>query len=139
MTDLVRFGISVDRELMGLFDTVCQRKGYANRSEAIRDLMRAFLVEEEWETGTEETVGTVTLVFDHDVLDLPRKLTKIQHEHDRIVVSTTHIHLDRHNCLEVLILRGPAAQVRALGEALSSLKGVKHGKLTMTTTGRALP
>ena len=138
MPDLVRFGISINKDLLSSFDSVCRRKGYSNRSEAIRDLIRDFLVEEEWETGKGETVGTVTLVFDHDILDLPRRLTKIQHENEKIIVSTTHIHLDRHNCLEVLILRGSAKKVKALGESLSSVKGVKHGKFTMTTTGKDL-
>ncbi len=138
MSDLVRFGISINRKLLDQFDRVSHRKGYANRSEAIRDLIRDFLVEKEWEGGRGETVGTVTLVYDHEMLDLPRKLTHLQHEHDKTVVSTLHIHLDRHNCLEVLILRGPAGKVKTLGENLTSVKGVKHGKFTMTTTGSRL-
>ncbi|MHC5039113.1 MAG: nickel-responsive transcriptional regulator NikR [Planctomycetota bacterium] len=138
MTDLVRFGISIRRGLLDQFDAACEGKGYTNRSEAIRDLIRNSLVESEWEKGTRDTVGTVTLVYDHDVLDLPRKLTRIQHENEKRVVSTLHIHLDRHNCLEVLILRGPAREVKRLGENLTSVRGVKHGKFTMTTTGRSL-
>jgi CopG family nickel-responsive transcriptional regulator len=138
MPNLTRFAISIHADLLGKFEKVCRRKGYTNRSEAIRDLIRNFLVEEEWESGKGETVGTVTLVFDHHVLDLPRRLTRIQHENDKIIVSTTHVHLDRHNCLEVLILRGPASRVKALGEALSSVKGVMHGRFTMTTTGKSL-
>jgi CopG family nickel-responsive transcriptional regulator len=138
MPDLKRFAISIPGNLLRKFEKICKRKGYTNRSEAIRDLIRNFLVEEEWETGLGETVGTVTLVFDHHVLDLPGRLTRIQHENEKIIVSTTHVHLDRHNCLEVLILRGPADKVKTLGESLSSVKGVMHGRFTMTTTGKAL-
>lgn len=138
MTDLVRFGVSIRRTLLDRFDAACLRKGHQNRSEALRDLIRDSIVQEDWKTGSGETVGTVTLVYDHHVLDLPRKLTRIQHEHDRLVVSTTHIHLDRHNCLEVLILRGAARRVRRLAETLVGIRGVKHGKFTMTTTGRDL-
>lgn len=138
MTELVRFGISIHRDLLERFDDACARKGYNNRSEAIRDLIRDSLVQIEWKDGKAETVGTVTLVYDHHVLDLPRKLTHIQHENEKLVVSTVHVHLDRQHCLEVLILRGPARKVKAFGEKLTSVRGIVHGKFTMTTTGRHL-
>ena len=138
MSDLLRFGMSIPRDLLDRFDRRCRRKGYANRSEAVRDLMRNALVDEAGEAGTGESVGTVTLVYDHHVLDLPRKLTRIQHENEKLVVSTLHVHLDRHHCLEVLVLRGPARKVKSLGENLTSVRGVKHGRFTLTATGTTL-
>ncbi|MFC1705244.1 nickel-responsive transcriptional regulator NikR [Planctomycetota bacterium] len=138
MSSVVRVAVSIQKELLQQFDKLCRKRSYANRSEAIRDLIRNRLVDEEWHSGRGDTVGTVTLVYDHDVLDLPSRLTKLQHENEKTVVSTTHVHLDRHNCLEVLILRGPAKKVKELGESLTSVKGVKHGKFTMTTTGKSL-
>lgn len=138
MGDLVRFGISIDEGLLERFDRLVGDKGYVNRSEAIRDLIRDALVEKTWEEGDEETVGTVTLVYDHHVHDLADKLTDIQHDHHDRIISTLHVHLDHHNCLEVLIVRGKAGQIRSIADALIRVKGVKHGKLVMTTTGREL-
>lgn len=138
MGETVRFGISIDDELLDLFDTLVNEKGYANRSEAIRDLIRDALVEQTWEDGTEETVGTVTLVYDHHVRDLSDRLTEQQHNHHHEIVSALHIHLDAHNCLEVLVVRGKAAVVKKIADELIGVKGVKHGKLVMTTTGSAL-
>ncbi len=138
MARLARCGISLDSRLLHRFDAVIRKRGYANRSEAIRDLIRGQLVEEEWRAGGSETVAVVSLVFDHDELDLPGGLTDVQHEHHSCVASTMHIHLDRHNCLEVLVLRGKDTAIKALGERLVSTKGVGHGKLTLTTTGRNL-
>jgi len=115
MEDLVRIAISLPRGLLKSFDAASRRKGLTNRSEAIRELVRGILVEEEWTAGTGDAVGTVTLVYDHETLDLPRKLTRIQHSRGKWIVSTLHVHLDLHNCLEVLVLRGPANRVRALG------------------------
>jgi len=138
MGETVRFGISIDDELLDRFDTLVNEKGYANRSEAIRDLIRDALVEQTWEEGTEETVGTVTLVYNHHVRDLSDRLTEQQHHHHHEIVSALHIHLDAHNCLEVLVVRGKAAVVKKIADELIGVKGVKHGKLVMTTTGSAL-
>ena len=138
MSETVRFGISMDDELLGSFDRLIEQKGYANRSEAIRDLIRAALVELEWEEGEKDGVGTVTLVYNHHVRDLADKLTEQQHaQHDRII-STLHVHLDAHNCLEVLVVRGKAREVIKIADELIGVKGVKHGKLVMTTTGEGL-
>ncbi|MDR3580956.1 MAG: nickel-responsive transcriptional regulator NikR [Oryzomonas sp.] len=138
MGETVRFGISIDDGLLERFDRLVTEKGFINRSEAIRDLIRDALVEQTWEAGSEETVGTVTLVYDHHVHDLADRLTAIQHDqHDRII-STLHVHLDHHNCLEVLIVRGKGSQIKAIADSLIGVKGVKHGKLVMTTTGREL-
>ncbi|MBI5656044.1 MAG: nickel-responsive transcriptional regulator NikR [Geobacter sp.] len=139
MGETVRFGVSMDEELLGSFDRLIEQKGYGNRSEAIRDLVRSALVEQEWESGEAETVGTVTLVYNHHVGDLAEKLTEQQHSHHNEIISALHVHLDAHNCLEVLVVRGPARDVQQIADELIGVKGVKHGKLVMTTTGKELP
>jgi CopG family nickel-responsive transcriptional regulator len=111
------------------------RKGYTNRSEAFRDLIRDELVAKQWESPESNVVGTVTLVYDHHVRLLNEKLTDMQHDHHRMVLSTLHVHLDHDNCLEVLVVKGKARQVEKLAESLISTKGVKHGRLTITTSG----
>ena len=135
---VTRFGISMGPSLLLKFDRLISRKGYANRSEAIRDLVREHLVEKEWEEVKGEVVGTVTLVYDHHVRDLSDKLTDLQHDHYKNIVSSTHIHLDAHNCLEVLVVKGKSGEVRSIAERLISTKGVSHGKLAMTSTGKEL-
>lgn len=138
MGDTIRFGISMDEQLLERFDRLIDQKGYANRSEAIRDLIRASLVELEWEEGENESIGTVTLVYNHHVRDLSDKLTEHQHSHHDQIVSALHVHLDPHNCLEVLVVRGKAREVRRIADELIGVKGVKHGRLVMTTTGEGL-
>jgi CopG family nickel-responsive transcriptional regulator len=138
MGNVVRFGISADGELLARFDELLARKGYGNRSEAIRDLVRNALVEEKWDVGDEETVGTVTLVYDHHTRDLSDKLTEQQHDHHDAIVSALHVHLDAHNCLEVVVVRGRAREVKRLADELIGTKGVKHGRLVTTTTGEGL-
>lgn len=138
MGETIRFGISIDDNLLEKFDRQIEHKGYMNRSEAIRDLIRASLVEDKWEAGEEETVGTVTLVYNHHVRDLSDKLTEHQHTHHDQIVSALHVHLDAHNCLEVLVVRGKAREVKQIADSLIGVKGVKHGKLVMTTTGEEL-
>ena len=138
MTDLARFGISIDPLLLEKFDGLIGRKGYVNRSEAIRDLIRNTLVEDTWQTGDKETVGTVTLVYDHHTRELSDKLTEQQHSHHEEIVSTLHVHLDAHHCLEVVVVRGAANDVKRLADELIGTKGVKHGKLVTTTTGEGL-
>ena len=138
MGEICRFGVSIDEKLLDNFDKLIGEKGYVNRSEAIRDLIRASLVELKWEAEEEETVGTVTLVYNHHVRDLSDKLTEHQHAHHDNIVSTLHVHLDAHNCLEVLVVRGAAKVVKKIADELIGVKGVKHGKLVMTTTGEEL-
>lgn len=135
---LVRFGVAMNEKLLADFDRAIQEQGYANRSEAIRDLIRAYLVEREWDGGEEEVVGTITLVFDHHGRGLGEYLTDIQHDHQPLVISTLHVHLDHDNCLEVLVVRGRSRDLRRLADSLISVKGVKHGRLTMTCTGKSL-
>jgi CopG family transcriptional regulator, nickel-responsive regulator len=138
MGETIRFGVSIEDRLLESFDRLIEQKGYMNRSEAIRDLIRGALVELQWEAGDEETVGTVTLVYNHHVRDLADKLTEQQHLHHHQIVSTLHVHLDPHNCLEVLVVRGAAREVKKIADELIGVKGVVHGKLVMTTTGREL-
>lgn len=133
-----RFGVSIEDGLLRRFDRLLGEKGYRNRSEAIRDLIRDLIVTEQWEIGTEETAGTITLVYSHDTRELTDTLTDIQHQHHATVVSTTHIHLDNHHCLEVLIVRGKGKDIRRIADRLIGTKGVMHGKLTLTTTGKGL-
>lgn len=135
MADLTRFGISIDERLLTQFDEVISNKGYVNRSEAIRDLIRSTLVEEEWADDNQQTVATVTLVFDHHTRDLSDKLTEHQHSHHQEIISTLHVHLDHHHCLEVVVIKGPASRVKRIADELIGTKGVKHGKLVATTTG----
>jgi len=138
MTDLARFGISIDERLLKRFDDLITEKGYSNRSEAIRDLIRNALVEDQWARGNEDTVGTVTLVYNHHTRDLSDKLTEHQHSHHDAIISALHVHLDAHNCLEVVVVKGQAREVKRLADELIGTKGVKHGKLVTTTTGEGL-
>lgn len=131
---IVRFGISLDEGLLRKFDRLIKKKGHANRSEAIRDLIRDDLVREQWEAGTEETAGTITLVYSHDTRELTKNLNDLQHTHHANIVSTMHIHLDGHNCLEVLVVRGKAMDIKMIADRLIGTRGVLHGKLTLTTT-----
>lgn len=134
MAGVLRFGVAMEEELLARFDEYVARRG-ANRSEAVRDLVRGALVEAEWEESDREIVGTLTMVFDHHAHDLSDKLASLQHEHFREIVASTHVHLDAHNCLEVIILRGRSAVVRRIADLLLGTKGVKHGGLVTTTPG----
>ncbi len=138
MGELVRFGVSIEEELLKRFDQEIEKKGYSNRSEAIRDLIREQIVEEEWESD-EETVGTITIVYDHHTRDLSSTLTHLQHSFSGDIKSVLHIHLDHQNCLEVLVVQGSGRLLQQFADQLVATKGVKHGKLTMTTTGGAIP
>lgn len=137
MKKLARFGVSLDRSLLDEFDKVLRRRKYATRSEAIRDLIRDNLVRLEWDEN-KETVGTITFVYDHHVPNLTRKLTHIQHDFQGHILTGMHVHLDHDHCLEVLVVKGKGAAIRKVADALVSVKGVKHGKLTMTTTGKGI-
>ena len=135
MSHVVRFGVSIEERLLDKFDGLIAEKAYVNRSEAIRDLIRAALVNEQWEAGTEQTIGTVTLVYDHHARDLADKLTEQQHSHHQAIVSTLHVHLDAEHCLEVVVLRGAAREIKKIADELIGTKGVQHGKFVATTTG----
>ncbi len=138
MSVLSRIGVAIDSALLSKFDHLIARRGYTNRSEAFRDLIRDALIEKTAERADSIVVGTVTLVYDHHVRMLSERLTEMQHEHYHSVLSTLHVHLDHDHCLEVLVLRGKAAAVRKMADALISTKGVKHGRLTITSSGAGL-
>jgi len=138
MSDLSRIGVAIDSDLLNKFDELIEQRGYTNRSEAFRDLIRDELVEKSWESPDANVVGTVTLVYDHHVRMLNEKLTDLQHDHHQSILSTLHVHLDHDNCLEVIVVRGKAAEVQKIADALTSTKGVKHGRLTITTSGAGL-
>ena len=138
MGKIQRFSVSLEGELLKAFDKYLDHMGYTSRSEAVRDLIREKLVARQWQNPRAEGVAVVTLVYDHHRRDRPEKLTELQHRFFKEIVSTTHIHLDRHNCLEVIIVRGPAKTLQNIADLLISTKGVKHGRLLATTTGKTL-
>lgn len=137
-SELQRIGISIEEKLLSQFDQLIEKKGYTNRSEAVRDLIRENLVEEEWQQGEGDSVGTITLVYNHHLREMADKMTDLQHQYHEKIVSVLHVHLDAHNCLEVMVVKGEKSQIQAIAGRMSSLKGVKHCKLVATTTGENL-
>jgi len=135
---IIRFGVSMPEDLLEKFDGIIEEKGYANRSEAIRDLVRDFIVRHEWEEEDKEVAGTITIVYNHDEADVVKELLDMQHDYVNEIISSLHVHMDKHNCLEVIVVKGKASKIKRIAERLISLKGVKHGKLVMTTTGKEL-
>lgn len=131
---LKRFSISLDEQLLEQFDGYIRPRGYSNRSEAVRDLIRKVLVNEEWEQDS-EVVGVVSIVYNHHQPQLQEKITELQHTYHNLITSTTHVHMEHHNCLEVTIVKGRATLVRELAEKLMALRGVKDGNLAMSSTG----
>ncbi len=138
MSELARTGLSIDRELLARFDLAIAKKRYKNRSEAVRDLIRDHLVSEEADSD-KLVVGTLTIVYDHHRPNLTEKLVEAQHRAGSKVLAATHVHLDHHNCLEVVIMKGRGGELNDLANGILSLRGVKHGKLVITTTAKDLP
>jgi len=138
MKKSARFGVSMEQNLLKDFDELLERIGYTSRSEAVRDLIREKLVEKEWQDTNREVVGIITIVYSHATRELSENLTAIQHHYYKQIISTMHIHLDHDNCLEVLIVRGKSVKIKEIAERLISTRGVKHGRLTTTTTGKKL-
>ena len=138
MGELSRIGVAIDSDLLERFDRLIGERGYTNRSEAFRDLIRDELVRKHAESPDAAVVGTVTLVYDHHQRMLTDKLTEMQHESFHHILSTLHVHLDHDNCLEVIIVKGRAREVQKIADALISTRGVKHGRLTVTTSGADL-
>jgi CopG family nickel-responsive transcriptional regulator len=137
VADLVRTGLSLERDLLQRFDESIARRSYQNRSEAVRDLIREYLVSEEGDKN-EIIVGTLTMVYDHHRPNLTERLVEIQHQAHTQVLAATHVHLDHHNCLEVVMMKGRSSDLRKIADEILSLRGVKHGKLVITTTGKNL-
>lgn len=137
--ELVRFSIAMPADLLDAFDGQIARRGEgANRSEAIRDLIRSSLVKQELRTPDAQVIGSLTMIYDHHTGDLTRRLDEIQHDYTAEIVSTMHVHLDHHNCLEILALRGKGERVYELADKLLGLRGVKHGELTCAATDQSL-
>lgn len=134
MGTLVRFGVSLDEDLLEPFDKLCTKLAYQNRSEAIRDLIRKKIIDDSWEQN-EYSAGTLTIVYDHHKNDLANKMTQIQHDDFDIIITTIHVHLDHDNCLEVLVLKGDPKRIKSLSNKIISCRGVKHGVFCGTTLG----
>jgi CopG family nickel-responsive transcriptional regulator len=139
MPQLVRFGISMERELLAGFDRLITQKGYSSRSEAIRDLIRVSLVDEEGKIDSNEALGTITIVYNHHTREIADVLNHLQHQYYKYIISATHIHVNEHNCLEVLIVKGKGDEIKEISDRLISTRGVKHGNLALTTTATNLP
>jgi CopG family nickel-responsive transcriptional regulator len=133
-----RFSVSLPPQLLKQFDAMTGEKGYAKRSQAIADIIRDKLVEHQQQFSNADIAGTITLVYDHHQSHVQSSLTDIQHDHHEVIISTVHVHLDHHNCLEVLVVRGKAGVIKKIADELIAAKGVKHGKLTVTTTGMGM-
>lgn len=129
-----RVGVSFEPELLVKFDALILRKGYSNRSEAIRDLVRKSLIEEKLRSTSGKAIGTITILYNHDIGNVTDKLLHLQHHHHSEIQSTTHIHVDEHNCLEVLVVRGKSGEIIELADRIRAIKGVKHGELVLTRT-----
>ncbi|MBI3726326.1 nickel-responsive transcriptional regulator NikR [bacterium] len=132
---VARFTVSIEGDLLVELDRYLREKGYTNRSQGVRDIVRARFVQEEWERGERSTIATVNLVYDHHKRELMEKLAHVQHEHLETIVSALHVHLDHEHCLEVLVLRGPGRELKRLGESLMATRGVIHGSMSFSTTG----
>jgi CopG family nickel-responsive transcriptional regulator len=135
VADVERVSLAIERDLIERFDQLLARSGHSNRSEAIRDLMRSRVVDEEWGAGRGESVATVTIVYDHTKRDLADRLLEVGHDHHRMILATMHVHLDDSHCLEVTALRGKPADLRHFADHLIGMKGVRHGKLVMSSAG----
>ena len=137
MADVTRTGVSIEADLLDKFDNLIAKRGYKNRSEALRDLIRESLVNEEIEQNR-PVVATLSMIYDHHRHDLSNKLNEIQHHSHQNVLAATHVHLDHDNCLEVVIMKGRSGEITHLADQMLSMRGVKHGKLVITSTGRDL-
>lgn len=137
MSNLVRMSLSIEKPLLDRLEAMAARSRYTNRSEFVRDMIRRQLVEEEWQAN-EEAVGTITLVYDHHARLLTEKLTDLQHHHHHAILATTHVHLDEHMCVEMILTKGPADRLRKIADLLRRQKGVLHAALSMSSTGKRL-
>jgi CopG family nickel-responsive transcriptional regulator len=136
---VARFSVSLPAELAEQLERMTREKGYDNRSLAVADMIRAHLVEHQQQFGDKEIAGTITLLYDHHKQHVQAALTDIQHDHHEVIIATLHVHLDHHNCMELLAVRGKATVIKRIANELIAAKGVKHGKLTVTSTGKDLP
>ena len=138
-SELVRFSVTAPDDLLRRFDEQIARRGdVANRSEAVRDLIRTSIAKEQMRTPDEHVIGSLTMIYDHHTGDLTRRLDEVQHDYTDEIVSTMHVHLDHHNCLEILALKGRGERVYELADRRLGLRGVKHGELTCAATKQSL-
>ncbi|MBU3933949.1 MAG: nickel-responsive transcriptional regulator NikR [Candidatus Omnitrophica bacterium] len=135
MSDLFRFGVSLEKGLLDRFDRLIKERNYTNRSEALRDLIRQELVKKQWQRGG-EIAGAIAFIYNHHQRELLNKITDVQHNFQKVIISTQHIHLDHNNCLEIIALRGNPKVAQKLTDSLKSIKGVKHATLSMSSTGK---
>jgi CopG family nickel-responsive transcriptional regulator len=139
MGQLTRTGIALDSDLLARFDRYIAKQGYKNRSEAFRDLIRDKLVGAAVESPEAAVVGTITIIYDHHSRLLPDKLMDLQHENHNMVIATTHVHIDHDSCLEVVVVKGQARKVQAFADLLIGTKGIRHGRLVMSSPAVVLP
>ncbi|MGC8966000.1 MAG: nickel-responsive transcriptional regulator NikR [Caldimicrobium sp.] len=139
MDELARFGVSIPKQLLEAFDAYLEKKHYANRSEAIRDLIRQKLVEEEWKESQEEVAGVITYLYDHHKRELVEKLLDLQHDYYERIITTQHLHVDHERCLEIVLVKGKANEIKELADRIQALKGVLHVNLALTTLGKKIP
>ncbi|MBL7084668.1 MAG: nickel-responsive transcriptional regulator NikR [Candidatus Omnitrophica bacterium] len=137
MAKLVRFGVSLEKGLLDNFDQLIKGKNYTNRSEALRDLIRQELIKKQWQRGG-EIAGAIIFVYDHHRRELLNKVTDVQHNFQKLIISTQHIHLDRNNCLEIIAVKGSPKEAQKLVDNLKSIKGVKHATLSMSSAGKEI-
>ena len=137
MPQLSRTGVSLEDDLLQEFDRLISKRGYANRSEAFRDLIREALLSERVKSN-KPVVGTLTIVYDHHVPNLAQKLTEVQHHAGAMILAATHIHLDHNYCLEVIIMKGRGRDLQAVADGMLALRGVELGKLVLTNSGARL-
>jgi CopG family nickel-responsive transcriptional regulator len=129
---ITRFGVSIEPELLKKFDKIIKKEGYTNRSEKIRDVIRKNLINQETTNPDSKAIGTLTMIYNHHTSNLTNKLLDLQHEHHNEILTTTHVHIDNYNCLEVLVLKGKTGRIKKLAEKIVALKGIKHGELVIT-------
>ena len=135
MSDLIRFGVSLEKGLLDRFDRLIRGRNYTNRSEAFRDLIRQELIKKQWREG-KKIAGAITLIYNHHKRELLNKITDIQHDFQGVIISTQHIHLDHNNCLEIVAIKGNPKEAQRLTDTLKSIKGIKHATLSMSSTGK---
>ena len=129
-----RFGVSIEEELLKIFDKNIHKEGYTNRSEAIRDLIRKNLIQKKQQNPNSHSIATLTMTYDHHTGKLTNKLLQLQHDHTNEILSTTHLHIDHDNCLEIIVLKGKTKNIQQLANSIKSLKGIKHGELVLTSS-----
>lgn len=134
MENITRFGVSIEPTLLKKFDKIIKKKGYTNRSEAIRDIIREKLIEEKYNNFKVKSIATLTILYDHHIGSLTDKLLDLQHKNTEEILVTSHIHIDHKNCLEVIVLKGLTLNIIELANKIKALKGIKHGELVITNS-----